>query len=154
MRAAVLLALLSLTVLALPAAADQDVAAGPASVTTRNNDADPCGDGGGWQQRVAVAQVEANEHQRVQASLNNYCSEWSRDGASQRFHGLGVMAGRCGEWGCGPYASFDWFYVEESYPWGGGYKSCTSTLYLSGVGLSLGCPSPDGSPPPMLPPLP
>lgn len=153
MRALAVLALLSLTLLALPAAADQEYVAGPASLRTASNDADPCGDGSGYQQRSIVAAVEANEHQRLQAAMSNYCSQWSHDWSTATYGGLGVMAGRCGDWGCGPYASYDWFYVEEQYSFGGGYKSCTSTLYLSGLGLSLGCPSPDGSPPPMLPPL-
>ncbi|HEV8361390.1 MAG TPA: hypothetical protein VGR28_13150 [Candidatus Thermoplasmatota archaeon] len=152
MRALLALGLLALSLAAPSAVADQAIVQGPASVTTTNTATGDCDDNG-YVARTAAAEVAVDEHNRFGAWLANGCTAFSRDGWSEQHGWLNVGAGRCGDWGCGPYSAVWWngdHWSFESYSWG----SCSSGFYASGPVLFLGCPSLDGSGPPMLPELP
>jgi hypothetical protein len=144
---------LALTAAASDAAADQALGAGPVSLTTYNQDVGDCASNGNVQ-RVATATVTVDEHNRFVASASDTCwaysddHGWASDGSS-----LNVFAGRCGDWGCGPYASLWWSRLhDESGSWEN--TQCSSGFYASGPAVFFGCPSFDGQGPPMLPALP
>ena len=147
------LTLLAVTVFASDALADQTISQGPANLTTRNTAVGDC-DSNGSLQRTAELDVAADPHNRVVVGASDTCWRWD-DGRGNEGDGqsLNIIAGRCGDWGCGPYASAWWSRFHNDF---GAWEDtqCFSGAYASGPAVFLGCPSLDGSGPPMLPELP
>lgn len=157
MRAAPCLLAIALVLLPL-AAADQNVALGPASVTTTNADVGTCEMGStGQSTRSANARVELTENESAFADATSYCyaNAWS-DGSGNYWNsqssGIGVSAGRQTHNAWGPYLIVGWFDHRQETN-GGDSHFCGSQVYVSGPVVFLGC-WPNGERPPMLPALP
>lgn len=153
---ALALALLAL----LPfAAADQDTQVGPAYVLTQNGgfgdgDCDAATDGG--QTRYARAGVALTPHDEIAVVYAQHCytGSWSDpyDSYSEQNEGGSVQVGRFADDNPGPVAQVNWHDHRYDYgSWEG--RSCYTSLYVSGPGVSLGC-LPNGERWPMLPALP
>lgn len=148
------------TALLLPlAAADQNLAAGPASVKTQNtqwgNGCESGDTGGEW--RDAHANVAATEHESVFVDAASSCNAWSwNDGMgnyeNQTWHNFGVAAGRQTDSSWGPYVQYYAWDQRDENSWST-WHACGSQLYASGLALLLGC-MPNGMAPPTLPELP
>lgn len=140
-----LLALAALaTVLAPAAAADTAVAEGPLAASTANTEAGDC-EASGFRSRTAEARVSPDGVNSAWVYVASYCSAWLPDGSAS---GLYVFAGRCTYATCaGAFAG--WWAVES-----GAWRDCSSAVGAFGPVLFPGCPTPDGSGPPLLPVLP
>lgn len=160
-RLVTLLALLLLASAPL-AAADQDIAVGPARVETRNatygdGSCEPGAAGsGGSQSRDAWVGVDVTEHESVGVLVLQSCSAYAwNDGFSdnsEQWNMGSVQVGRFSDGNPGPVVMFQ--YVDHRYDYGGSEgHHCGSQVYASGPALVLGC-FPDGGQWPMLPALP
>ena len=156
--------LLTLSLLAPLAAADQDEAIGPASVRTQNaRTGDGCAEGGnGSESRYAEARVDATPHESVVVLFSQSCYAWNYtydDGMGGEINDRGtsdngvVMAGRSSDGNAGPVVQAGYMDAKHQTSWAGDSRNCWSYAYLSGPGVSLGC-YPDGGRWPMAPELP
>lgn len=150
------LALLAIALLAAvpPALADQSVDVGPAHLATATMDAgDGCEAGGnGYGVRSIAVRVDdpraADGHK--EAALRSECNAYSNEWGSGQGGYLTVYA-YSQEFGTpGPSVGYTWY----GWAYGEGGRQCGSSASVSGTAFQTGCPSPDGSAPPLLPALP
>lgn len=137
--------LLALVALAPLAAADQDVEVGTAYVLTQNGawgdgDCELGGDGG--QSRHARAGVGLTPHDEVAVVFSQNCNtaEWSDgyDSYSDESSSGSVQVGRFADDNPGPVVQANW--MDQRYDWGPFEgRTCFTSLYASGPGVSLGC---------------
>jgi hypothetical protein len=147
------LALFALSASAPFATADQDIQQGPASVRTANYDTgNGCGGGNGSHQRYAEATVETYPGEKVGVWYSQYCSDTTYDEGEYHHNGGWVQVGRTVDNNAGPNVNVNWFDARErwgEYEW----HMCYTSVYLSGVGLNIGC-LPAGARWPLAPTLP
>ena len=150
MRAA--LAFLTAIALLPLAGADQSISAGPATLSTMNADyGDGCGGTNGGSQREVRVHVDdprpngGTKDVVVGSACNSYDDGSNAfESSSLYLYYSDVQFGQQG-----PSLFYAWY--------GGSYNGgswCGSSASSGTVTQSLGCPSPDGSAPPMIPVLP
>lgn len=156
--------LLTLSLLAPLAAADQDEAVGPASVRTQNaRTGDGCGEGGnGSESRHAEARVDLTPHESVVVLFTQSCAAWNQtwdDGAGGEVFARGtmdsgtLMVGRMSDQNAGPVAQAGYHDQRDESSWGSG-RQCWSYAYVAGPAVSPGCYPADAGRAPMAPVLP
>lgn len=148
-------ALLAMAILTAPIAiADQSIDQGPAHVGTTNVDAgDGCEDGdSGYSMRTAEVRVDDPRSPMgfQQIGVYSACYAYSNEYGSGSGGTIGVQWTDRQFGVDGPGAYFGWFGWSND----GGAPYCGSVLIVAGVAIPTGCPSPDGSRPPVLPTLP
>jgi len=150
------LALACASLLAPAAAAEQHAQAGPLVADTTNSGDGDCDAPG--TQRSATATFAPDEVNRVGIYVHNSCSVYQGDdgrGGFYRFGWYDLQAGayRCTLESCFNVLGAGWYWMENSST-GYTYRACWSNAIAFGVVTDFGCPSLDGSPPPLLPALP
>lgn len=149
------LLLFALSLALLPAAvADQSVDAGPVHVTTVSVDSgDGCGAGGnGYGVRSVVVHVDDPRAADgfKEAGLQNQCTAYDAEWGSGQGAYLSIYA-YSQEFGTpGPSVGYQWYGWSD----GSGARTCGGSISVGGTSFMTGCPSPDGSAPPLLPTLP
>lgn len=144
---------IALAILLLPIAqADQSIAAGPATLSMTNADyGDGCGGTNGGTQREVQLRVDdprPNGGWKA-AGVGSACNSY--DDGTNEFEGSYLYVYYTDiEFGApGPSASYGWYGGSAN-----GSSWCGSWASTGTLTQNLGCPSPDGSAPPMLPVLP
>ncbi|MFA5861131.1 MAG: hypothetical protein WDA16_05500 [Candidatus Thermoplasmatota archaeon] len=146
--------LIGLSLLAFPlASADQSLNAGPATLSTSNTTyGDGCdGSNGGTtrEAKLLVTDPRPNAGYK-QAAIGTSCYRYDYGGGNV-YEGsyLQIYAGSWEYNGGGPNAYYNWYGGDSA-----GTQYCGSSAGTGSMYEPLGCPSPDGSAPPMMPELP
>lgn len=151
MKAVLALALVLLAPLAL---ANQDISAGPATLTTTTFDGgDGCGGANGSHVRDAHATIQIDAQNSLQADAGQSCYDYTDAGHQWESHGNSTFVG---VWRQGPSQSYgpavfySWTTYHYADAYGGDFENCQSNVYVAGPAVSPGCPSMDGSGAPMV----
>lgn len=151
MKLAILLA--ALLALAPFATADQDIQQGPLTLRTTNYDqGQGCGGDNGSHQRAAEASAEYAENEKLGAYFQQSCSDYGADGWEGSHRSGSLTVARTVDNNAGPNVGLYWMDNEQSFE---DYHDhmCYTMVYVSGIGLALGC-LPAGAQWPLAPTLP
>lgn len=150
MRAILAVLVLSLALAPL-AAADQSITAGPARAETINGTwGDGCGGPNGGDTRTIVVNVDDPRGGGSTTAVADWsCARYDFGAGDYHFRTFSVYASNTQFNTPGPSAYYSWY--GGTTP---SYSFCGSHVGTGATYVSLGCPAPDGSAPPMIPALP